>query len=150
MYARILLALDASTTAQNAAEHAIALARGLRASLRMVCVVDAASLAGTLPAMASTMSSDARLLLDDWMNRAAQFGIDASTAILETGPKAPRVADAICAEAAAWKAQLVVLGSRGRSGVGNLVLGSSAEAVARACSCPVLLVHPGDPVPTAG
>lgn len=146
MYARILLAIDASATAQNAAEHAISLARGLRATLRMVCVVDAASLAGTLPGVASTMSSDARLLLDDWMNRAAQFGVDVSTAILETGPKAPRVADAICAEAAAWPAQLVVLGSRGRSGVGNLVLGSVAEAVARACGCAVLLVHPADPL----
>ena len=144
MYTRILLAIDASATAQQAAEHAIALARGLRASLRLVCVVDAASLAGTLPGMAPMMSGDARLLLDDWMNRAAQFGVDVSTAILETSPKVPRVADAICAEAASWVAQLVVLGSRGRSGVGNLVLGSAAEAVARACGCAVLLVHPGD------
>ncbi len=149
MYSRILLALDASGTAQHAAEHAIALARGLRASLRMVCVVDSASLAGSLPGMASTMNSDARLLLDDWMNRAAQFGVDVSTAITETGAAAPRVADAVCAEAAAWRAQLVVLGSHGRSGVGNLVLGSVAEAVARGCGCAVLLVHPGDAAPAA-
>ncbi len=144
MYSRIVLALDASATAQHAAEHAIALARSLHASLRMVCVVDVAGLAGALAEVSRVMSDDARLLLDDWMNRAAQLGVDVSTAIVETDRHAPRVGDAIRAEARRWDAQLVVLGSHGRSGVGNLMLGSVAEAVARDSRCAVLLVHPGD------
>ncbi len=147
MYTKILLAIDASGTAQHAAEHAMALARKLQASLRIVCVVDSASLAGVLPGMVRLMSDDARLLLDDWMNRAAQFGIDVSTAMLETAPGSMRVADTLCIEAQRWGAQLVVLGGHGRSGPGNLLLGSVAEAVARGCHCAVLLVHPGDPRP---
>ena len=99
-------------------------------------------MAGALADVSRVMSDDARLLLDDWMNRAAQFGVDVSTAIVETGRHAPRVGDAIRAEARRWDAQLIVLGSHGRSGVGNLMLGSVAEAVARASGVPVLIVHP--------
>ncbi len=144
MYDRILVALDGSGGAQQAAEHAIALARSLGATLRMVCVVDSASLAGSLPGMVEAMSGDARLLLDDWTNRAALYGVDTSSALLETGGASTRVADVICAEASRWAARLVVLGSQGRSAVGNWLLGSVAEAAARNCGCPVLLVHPGD------
>lgn len=39
-------------------------------------------------------------------------------------------------------ADLVVLGTRGRTGVGKLLLGSSAEEVLRNASCPVLTVGP--------
>lgn len=144
MYSRILLALDASATSQHAAEHAIGLARALHASLRVICVVDAAGLTGTLVDLTRVMGDDARLLLDDWTNRAAQYGIDASSAIVETGPHATRIGDAIRAEAERWGAELLVLGSRGHSGVGNLLLGSVAEAVARDSRCAVLLVHRGD------
>ncbi len=41
------------------------------------------------------------------------------------------------------QAQLVVLGARGSSGLARLLLGHSAEKVARAAHCPVLVVRPG-------
>ncbi len=144
MYQRILVAVDASRGAQQALEHALALARALRASLRLVAVVDGAGLAAALPGMAVLLSGDARLLLDDCMHRTTQYGIDTSTAILETSGASTHVADAICAEATRWGAQLVVLGRQGGNRVGRLLLGSVAEAVARSCGCAVLLVHPGD------
>ena len=39
-------------------------------------------------------------------------------------------------------ADLVLVGTHGRKGLGRLVLGSVAEHVTRACSCPVLVVRP--------
>ena len=53
------------------------------------------------------------------------------------------IAAAIAAAAAAHGADLVVLGSRGRSDVGGLLLGSVSDEVLARVSCPVLLVRAG-------
>lgn len=45
-------------------------------------------------------------------------------------------------QAASWNAELIVLGSHGRKGLGRLLLGSVAEHVARHAHCSVLLVRP--------
>lgn len=41
-------------------------------------------------------------------------------------------------------ADLIVLGTRGLTGVSHLLLGSTAERVVQRARCPVLTVHPGD------
>ena len=38
---------------------------------------------------------------------------------------------------------LIVIGSRGKGGIGRLLLGSVSEAVARDAPCPVLIVRKG-------
>jgi nucleotide-binding universal stress UspA family protein len=43
------------------------------------------------------------------------------------------------------KIDLIVMGTRGRSGVGKFLLGSSAEEVFRQAPCPVLTVGPHSP-----
>ena len=54
-------------------------------------------------------------------------GIDIGTAIME--------------EAAQWPAELIVLGSHGRSAVGRMVFGSVATYVTQHASCPVTTVR---------
>jgi len=49
-------------------------------------------------------------------------------------------ADVIVAEAEAEQADLVVVGTQGRTGLSHLLLGSVAEAVIRKAPCPVLAV----------
>ncbi len=49
-------------------------------------------------------------------------------------------AEAILAEALAWGADLIVLGTHGRRGLAHLVFGSVAEGVVRAAPVPVLTV----------
>jgi len=66
-------------------------------------------------------------------------------------PIQPRVrfgeaAREIVAEADEWKADLVVLGTHGRSGFSRLALGSTAAATLRGAGCNVLVV-PRDPLP---
>lgn len=39
-----------------------------------------------------------------------------------------------------WRANLIVMGTHGRTGLGRLVLGSVAEAVMRHAKCPVLTI----------
>ena len=49
--------------------------------------------------------------------------------------------DEIVRQAGEEKADLVVIGTRGHSGLKRLLLGSVADRVIRACPCPVLSVH---------
>jgi nucleotide-binding universal stress UspA family protein len=46
-------------------------------------------------------------------------------------------------EVAEWPADLIVLGTHGRRGVGRMLLGSDAEQVLRTATVPVLLVRSG-------
>jgi len=51
------------------------------------------------------------------------------------------------AEAAEWPAELVVVGSRGRSGGARAILGSVAEAIVRDAPCSVLVIPTGPNAP---
>jgi nucleotide-binding universal stress UspA family protein len=44
-------------------------------------------------------------------------------------------------QAKAWGADLIVIGTHGRRGVGRLLLGSDAEQIVRMAPVPVLLVR---------
>ncbi len=49
-----------------------------------------------------------------------------------------------------FRAELLVIGSRGLTAFKHLVMGSNAEQAIRRSRIPVLVVHPGDVVPEAG
>ncbi|HVX93508.1 MAG TPA: universal stress protein [Polyangia bacterium] len=55
--------------------------------------------------------------------------------------RASKVGDIILDAAASEKADLVVMGSHGRTGVKRLLLGSVAEHVLRHAKCPVVTIH---------
>jgi nucleotide-binding universal stress UspA family protein len=69
----------------------------------------------------------------------ARLHVDATCKVLDRPAAA-----AIVGEADAVGAELVVVGSRGRSGLQRLVLGSVAEKVTRAAGCSVLVVRLGE------
>lgn len=54
-----------------------------------------------------------------------------------------QAADAIEREVRRWNADVIVMGTHGRSGISRAVLGSDAESVVRASTVPVVLVRPG-------
>ncbi|MFO0552949.1 MAG: universal stress protein [Polyangiaceae bacterium] len=57
--------------------------------------------------------------------------------ITDTGDPAEK----ICAHAASVDADLIVLGTHGRTGIKRLLIGSVAEKVVRLAGCPVLVVR---------
>jgi universal stress protein A len=78
------------------------------------------------------------IALDD--SAIAAHAVPASTAwqFLREG----KPADEILAAAREWEADVIVIGTHGRSGVSRLVLGSTADLVVRHAPCPVLVIKP--------
>ncbi|MEQ1600595.1 MAG: universal stress protein [Methylophilaceae bacterium] len=145
MYQRILVPIDGSATAERALQEAIKLAAG-KASLRLVYVLDATLVFNVesydIINYAALMQA-VRQTGENALARAAeivrQANMTAETALLESA--GTRVATAIDREAKDWSADLIVIGTHGRSGINRLLLGSVAEGVVREASVPVLLIR---------
>jgi nucleotide-binding universal stress UspA family protein len=75
--------------------------------------------------------------LREWLVPAETAGLQTST-FVEVGNPAARILE----HAASLPADLVVLGTHGRSGFERLMLGSVTEKVLRKAGCPVLTVPP--------
>jgi nucleotide-binding universal stress UspA family protein len=148
MYSRILVAVDGSPTSDHALRHAIGLATGLSAALRVVHVVDMGvlplgpELAIDIGAITKVRRAAGEQTLRKARETCRAGGIEAETRLLETGTPAQRISNAIANEAETWPADLVVAGTHGRTGIQRLLLGSVAEGIARVSPAPVLLVPP--------
>jgi nucleotide-binding universal stress UspA family protein len=126
---RVLYATDCSPSAEHAFGHAVRLATALDASLHIVHVV--------LPDL-----EDLRERVDPaTVAPATPAGIDAPR-FIRSGESAAQEIIAHCDE---HDIDLVVMGTRGRTGIGRLLLGSVAEQVVREAPCPVLTVPSKSP-----
>ena len=70
---------------------------------------------------------------------ATSAGVPAEAQLLEAPGK--RLGDVVAEDARAWAADLVVVGTHGRRGLGRALLGSGAEQVIRMAPVPVLSVR---------
>ena len=145
MYQRILVPIDGSETSMRALQEALKLAAG-EARLRLVYVLeeiylfDAESYAVFDPgAMREAMRRTGERALAQAADKARQSGVTAETALLEVA--GGNVAGVIVGEAERWQADLIAIGTHGRSGLIRLLLGSVAAGVVREASVPVLLVR---------
>lgn len=94
-----------------------------------------------MEAMADSFRKSGQKVLEKASAKTLKAGIAAETKMLEIETYGHRVADMLSAEADAWPADLIVVGTRGRRGLNRLILGSVAEGVARAATKPVLLTR---------
>jgi nucleotide-binding universal stress UspA family protein len=62
-----------------------------------------------------------------------------STVLLECFAR--RTSDVVIEQATSWPADLIVLGTHGRRGIGRVMMGSDAEDIVRSAPVPVLLVR---------
>lgn len=146
MYERILVAVDDSDTANLALQESIKLAGELKARLRLVHVIDVIgiNLGADFPYPVEVLdatSKRGRAILDQAGEAAREAGIPFETGLVEINRLGQRIPDVIVADAEAWPADLVVVGTHGRRGLGHLLLGSVAEGVVRLASKPVLLIR---------
>ncbi|RYZ08504.1 MAG: universal stress protein [Comamonadaceae bacterium] len=78
-------------------------------------------------------------LLAEAAAQAAREGVEADTVLIDR--LAGAVHEQVIAEAQACDADLIVVGTHGRRGIGRWVMGSSAEQIVRMAPVPVLLVR---------
>ena len=146
MYERILVPIDGSHTSLLGLDEALRLASLTHGRLLLVHVVDQLkylngyeSAAVYMSDLLPCMQEAGEQILRQGMERAQRAGIPAETLVFTALTE--RVADVVVAQARAWKADLIVIGTHGRHGVGRMLLGSDAEQVLRISPVPVLLVR---------
>lgn len=74
-------------------------------------------------------------------DKAAEAGLTADTELLEISTG--RISKTILTAAQQWDADVIIMGTHGRRGLGHLLLGSTTEEVLHHSPIPVLVVPPG-------
>lgn len=138
---RILVAVDGSACADNAFGSAAELAKKFGSKLYAICVVHTPSMPSvdreTVRALEGQLQIEARLMLSRYYTLArSKYGIEIETILAQGYPS--RV---IVDTAKAKDVDLIVVGSRGLSGIKELFLGSVSHGVVRSAKQPVLVVR---------
>ena len=145
IFQRILVAVDDSSTAHAAIATGAELAAEMSAALAIVHVVD------TSGSVATRVLNDCSPLRDSMLRRGQDLLRRLETLVpqgvhrevmLREGTHAEEIIHA----ANAWRADLIVMGSRGLGRVGRFVMGSTTEAVIQRARQPVLVVSHHAPV----
>lgn len=137
MYQRILIPTDGSVGTAHVALQAIDLAEQYGAAIHVVHVVDE-GLEGLVDGLSGeeTLEAQGRRAVERAEQMATAHGVDVTTAI-EKGDPAERIvtyADEIDAD-------LIVVGTHGRTGIERRVIGSVAERIVRRATSPVMTVR---------
>jgi nucleotide-binding universal stress UspA family protein len=134
----ILLATDLTAASREATDRAIDLAARLDARLLIVNVLEKRRLSGGgSHERVDQARSERETLLVKVVRAAREAGATAEFLVWDGEP-----GDSIAAAAEAENADLVVVGTRGRSGAERMLLGSVSDHVVRHAECPVLVVRP--------
>ncbi len=147
MYKRILMATDGSDAANRALDEAVMLSKEQGAALRIVHVILEQRFHGGHIGLSNwqdfleALRAEGQTLVKAAAERALKTGIKAEIDVLLEPDR--RIADVILEAGFHWSAELIVIGTHGRHGLGHLFLGSVAEEVIRASSVPVLTVRHG-------
>jgi nucleotide-binding universal stress UspA family protein len=149
---RILCPIDFSDYSRHALDHAVAIARWYESTITVMHVFSAVPVAAYAPgapgfeSIALTGADRDQLLVEmkRFIDTESTPGIPIEAIIGEGS-----TAGEILMQAAHLNADLLIMGTHGRSGFERLLLGSITEKVLRKATCPVLTVprrHP-DAVP---
>jgi nucleotide-binding universal stress UspA family protein len=146
MYKKILIAIDGSDVGNSAFESALQLAKSEQAQVFALYVIEFPKFyAPAVGYYDPTPLYDALMAEGDLVTKQAndsfkQEGVSGQAGVVDNFYTGVTTAEQIQHTADTFHADLVVLGTHGRSGFRRLVLGSVAEAFVRISTRPVLLV----------
>lgn len=141
-YKRILIAIDNSSYSMKAAKVGFLLAHSLKATVGLLYVVDRTKEVinadlGITPAQSQTvLLSEAEKTIEQYIR--SYDGVDQIERFTPEGFPEKEIIN-ISKE---WEADIIVMGTHGRSGIGRMLTGSVAEYVIRHATMPVLITPP--------
>jgi nucleotide-binding universal stress UspA family protein len=150
MFRTILVAVDGTRTSSRALAAAIGLAKDEKAALHIVHVIDELVMASMVDpsglgvaqyveSMLESLAKVGRKVIADAERAASKDVANVHAEVVSS--RGQPVATVILRYAKRVGADLIVLGTHGRRGIGRLVMGSDAETVVREATVPVLLVR---------
>ena len=139
MFTKILVPLDRSPLAEQALGRAAAIARAYDAILDLILVHEpfGGGFFGNAASETDTLLGEQR-----YVDRIAAEVCAGTSLSVTAGVHRGSASDVICARAREVGADLIVMTSHGRTGLGRMWLGSVADAVVRNSSVPVLVFRP--------
>jgi nucleotide-binding universal stress UspA family protein len=152
VFSRILVAIDGSETSLRAADYAIEIAEGNNAALLIaIHVLDSrvgyaysSDIYGlATPTSISELLEDIKKEAEKWFDKIKQKTHDINNKIrlkTEVVTTDRSVAGAIVGYSEHENTDLIIIGTRGRSGFKRMLLGSVASGVVTYAHCPVLIV----------
>lgn len=154
MYQRIIVPIDGSQTSNHALATALALARESGGRLRLIHVVEEMAyltgydqFGGYAGDLLKVMRETGGNILAEGLAKAREVGVEADEVLYDSlGERLPEV---VAEEARRWNADLIVVGTHGRRGVGRILMGSGAEQIVRMAPVPVLVIRSPQPAAPA-
>ncbi len=146
MYQRILVPIDGSATSERALDEAIKFAQQQNSRIELVHVLEDIWYFDNenylnYAELVQTMRYSGEKILAQAQNKFLQAGVMVDIRLLEA--QGERVANVIINEAKNSLADLIIIGTHGRSGFNRMLLGSIAEGVMRMAHIPILLIRGG-------
>ena len=139
----ILFPTDFSNGARAAMDHAISLAKDYNAKLILLYVIQDISIAEwyipssiSVTDLVEDMQKSAWKEMDRWETETASKVKDVEKMVVRGVPFVE-----IIKTAKGRNADLIVIGTHGRTGIDHMLFGSTAEKVVRKAHCPVLTVR---------
>jgi nucleotide-binding universal stress UspA family protein len=146
MYKQILVAIDGSSSGRRALDEAVKVARATGARVQALCVVqrparlvDVGSGFAEEQTRHSPENDAATAALDEARALFEREGVSGATRAADASGES--IAEVIYRIAAEEEVDLVVMGTRGLSGMKRMLLGSVAESFLRLADRPVMLVR---------
>lgn len=142
MFDEILVPTDGSDPSLVAVDEGVELAKGFDGRVHFLHVVDvgtemSAASGGVAGELSKTLEDVTEEALDEAESRAREAGVSHERAVLEGVPH-----EAINEYSAEHGIDVVVLGTSGRSGLKEKLLGSTTDQVAQSADCSVLIARP--------
>jgi nucleotide-binding universal stress UspA family protein len=144
-FRKILVPVDGSNTSNKALDHALDMARESKAQVRLVHCIDELSLLNSheYPGeMFQLVRTGGENILKEGLSAAKGLGVDADTRLIDRVGQ--RLGESVAEAAIDFSADLVVVGTHGRRGIGRVLLGSGCEQIIRMSPVPVLVVRGTD------
>jgi len=142
LFKKILVPVDGSSTSNKALDLALQLAQESQSQLRVLYAIDELANLSSYAYSGDILASarqQGKQLLEQAVAAAQAKGVSADSRLVDQAGQ--RLGQTVADEATLWGADLIVVGTHGRRGVGRVLLGSGAEQILRMAPVAVLSVR---------